>query len=52
MSFFLFTKVDNRKAKQVLSGGWGPVVGEDVRKGCRRVHMVEILYTYVWKWKK
>jgi hypothetical protein len=25
---------------------------EDVRKGCRRVNMVEIIYTYVWKMEK
>jgi hypothetical protein len=25
--------------------------GEDARKGCRRVNMVEILFTYVCKWK-
>jgi hypothetical protein len=30
----------------VLVGG-----GEDIRKGCRRVNVVEILCTHVCKWK-
>jgi hypothetical protein len=25
--------------------------GEDVEKGCGSVNMVQILYTYVYKWK-
>jgi hypothetical protein len=28
------------------SGRW-----EDIRKRCRRMNIVEILCTYVWKWK-
>jgi hypothetical protein len=49
MSFF-FSKTENKKAKQVLSGGLVPVGGwEDLRKGCRRVSMVEILCTHVYK---
>jgi hypothetical protein len=27
------------------------VWGEDIRKGYRKVNMVEMLYTHVWKWK-
>jgi hypothetical protein len=39
------------KVKQALSGGMGiSGRGEDTRKGCRRVNMVEI-YTHVYKWK-
>jgi hypothetical protein len=38
--FFSFTKSENRRAEQVLSGGvgnsGGVVGGEDIRKGCRR----------------
>jgi hypothetical protein len=26
-------------------------IGEDIRKGCTRVNMVEILFTHVCKWK-
>jgi hypothetical protein len=51
MSFF-FTKLENRKAEQVLSGGvFTNGRGEDVGKKCRRMNMVKILYTYVYKWK-
>jgi hypothetical protein len=35
-----FSKTED-KAKQVLSGGLVPVGGEDIRKGCRRLNMVE-----------
>jgi hypothetical protein len=37
----LFSKTENRKVKQVLSGVWYQWEGEDIRKGCRRVNMVE-----------
>jgi hypothetical protein len=39
--------MENRKARQVLrvSGRW-----EDIRKGCRRVNVVEILCSCVCKW--
>jgi hypothetical protein len=36
MSFF-----KNRKVKQVLFRGWHQREGKDIRKGCRRVNMVE-----------
>jgi hypothetical protein len=36
----------NRKVKEVLSGSWYQWEGEDIRKGCRRVNMVEILCTH------
>jgi hypothetical protein len=35
-----------------VQGGWtGPVWRKNVRRGSRRVNMVEILCTQVWKWK-
>jgi hypothetical protein len=46
--------MDNKKVKQALPGGGGPTSsgrGEDIRKGYKRVNMVEILCTHVWKWK-
>jgi hypothetical protein len=43
----LFSQKQNRKIKEVLSGGLVPGGGEDIRKGCRRVIMVEILSTHV-----
>jgi hypothetical protein len=47
-----FTKLENRRAEQVLSGGAGTSgMGEDMGKGCGRVNMVQILYTLVCKWK-
>jgi hypothetical protein len=33
--------MENRKVKQVLSRGWYQWEGEDIRKGCRRVNVVE-----------
>jgi hypothetical protein len=36
--------MENRKVKQVLPGIGTNGRGEDIRKGCRRVKMVEILY--------
>jgi hypothetical protein len=33
--------MESRKVKQVLSGVWHQWEGEDIRKGCRRVNMVE-----------
>jgi hypothetical protein len=30
------------KVKQVLSGDWHQWEGEDIKKGCRRVNVVEI----------
>jgi hypothetical protein len=42
MSFFSFTKLEGRRAEQVLSGG-ASGRREDVGKGCRRVNMVQIL---------
>jgi hypothetical protein len=37
-----FSKMEDRKVKQVLSGGWyHQKEEEDIRKGCRRVNMVE-----------
>jgi hypothetical protein len=47
----LFSKTENRKIKQVLSGCWYQWEGENIRKGCRRMNLVEILCSHVWKWK-
>jgi hypothetical protein len=44
--------MENKKVKQVLS--WVAGIsgrGEDIRKGYKRVNMVEILGTHVYKWK-
>jgi hypothetical protein len=49
MSFFLFTKTDNSKAKPVPVWGVGSS-GRDIRKGYRRVKMVEY-YVRICKWK-
>jgi hypothetical protein len=49
ISFFQKTK--DRKVKQVLSWGWHQWEG-DIRKGFRRVNVVEIFCTHVQKWKK
>jgi hypothetical protein len=27
-------------------------MGEDLRKGCRKVNIMEILRTRIWKWKE
>jgi hypothetical protein len=53
MSFFSFTKSENRRAEQVLPGGWLVPVGreEAVGKGCERVSIVQRLCTHVCKWK-
>jgi hypothetical protein len=47
MSLFFFSKLENRRAKQVLSGVG--TSGGEVRKGCRRV---QILCAHVYKLKK
>jgi hypothetical protein len=39
-------KTESRKVKQVLSGGWHQWEGKDVRKGCRGMNVVKILYTH------
>jgi hypothetical protein len=50
--FFFFTKSGNRRVVQVLPEGVDTSRrGEEVGKGCRRVNMVQILCTYVCKWK-
>jgi hypothetical protein len=46
-----FSKMEDRKVKQVLSGVDTRGRGENIRKVCRRVNMVEILCTYAYKWK-
>jgi chitinase len=49
--FFFFTKMQTRKAKQVLSGGWHQWEGGGYKEGYRRVNMAEILGTHVCKQK-
>jgi hypothetical protein len=54
MSFFSFTKLENRRVKQVLPGAGG--VGTSGRgggeeNGHRRMNMVHVLCTHVCKWK-
>jgi hypothetical protein len=36
MSFFFFYKMENKKIKQVLSGGWYQKEKEDIGKGVGR----------------
>jgi hypothetical protein len=50
MSFFFFFPVP-QEVEQVLTGGGTSRRREKVRKGCRRVNMVEILCTQVCKWR-
>jgi hypothetical protein len=48
-----FTKTENRRAEQVLS--WVLVLvrgGRMWKKECRRVNIVQILYTHECQWKK
>jgi hypothetical protein len=49
MSSFSFTKLENRMAEQEFDTSGR---GEEVRNMCRRVNMVQILYTHVCKQKK
>jgi hypothetical protein len=37
-----FSKTEGRKVKQVFSGSWYQWEGKDIRKGCRRMNIVEI----------
>jgi hypothetical protein len=46
--FFLLKNGGQNKSSL---GGWYQRSGEDVGKGCRRVNMVQILHTYICKWK-
>jgi hypothetical protein len=49
MSFF---KNKNREQESKIGSVWGVETsrsGEDIRKGCRRVNIVEILCIYVYK---
>jgi hypothetical protein len=53
MSFFSFTKSENRKVEQVLPGGgeWYQWEGEEVGTGCRKVTILQVLCAHVCKWK-
>jgi hypothetical protein len=51
MSFFFFTKLKNRKVEQVLSGGWVPVGGGGGRERVWEGEYVQLLCTYVCRWK-
>jgi hypothetical protein len=48
---FFFTKTE-QDSKTGPVCGVGTSGEEDIRKGCRRVNMVEILCTHVCEWKK
>jgi hypothetical protein len=55
LSFFSFTKSENRKTEQVLQGMGSfdtTRKGELAGKGCRRVNTMQILYTHVCECKK
>jgi hypothetical protein len=41
-----FLQNREQKVKQVLPGVGNSERGEDIRKGCKRVNVVEILYTH------
>jgi hypothetical protein len=45
--FIFFSKAEDSKIDQVLSGGWYQWEGEDILKGQRRVNMVKMLCTHV-----
>jgi hypothetical protein len=48
--FFSFTKLENRRVEQFLSGEAGTsVMGEKVEKGCKSENIVQILCTHVCK---
>jgi hypothetical protein len=48
----LFTKKGEKEGKTVSIWGFGTSGrGEDIRKGYRRVNVVEILCTHIHKWK-
>jgi hypothetical protein len=52
MSFFSFTKSQNRQVEQGLSGVTGTSgKGKDVGKWCRRVNMLQILCAHACEWK-
>jgi hypothetical protein len=49
---FFFSKTENRKQSRSCLRGWYQWEGEDIKKRCRRVSMVQILCTHICKWKK
>jgi hypothetical protein len=51
--FLFFMKSENTRAEQILLGGGvgDSRSGEEVRKGCGRVNIVQILCTHVCKCK-
>jgi hypothetical protein len=52
MSVFKFYKIKNRRVEQVLFGEVGTrAAGRMWGKGCRRMTIVQILCSYVCKWK-
>jgi hypothetical protein len=53
MSYFPFTKLENKRVEFFLTGGIGSSGSEEnVGKVCRGVNMVQMLCTHVCKWKK
>jgi hypothetical protein len=55
--FFFFYKTRTGRQNRFCLAGWYQLVGEDIRKGCRRVNTVEMLYAHVcklfqeWGWR-
>jgi hypothetical protein len=45
----LYSKMEDKKVQQELSGVGTSGRREDMRKGCRRVNVVEIFCANVWK---
>jgi hypothetical protein len=50
--FFLLQSKRTGRRKRTCLGGLVPMEeGEDVGKGCKKVNIVQILCTHVYKWK-
>jgi hypothetical protein len=49
----VFFNYKNKEQKVQTGVVWevGIIEGEDIRKGCGRMNMMEILFTHVCKWK-
>jgi hypothetical protein len=50
--FFFFSKSKNKRVKQSPPEELVPMGEEEMRKGCRRVNIMQILCKHVCKWKK
>jgi hypothetical protein len=47
---YLFFQNEEQQGKTVPIWGFIPVAVEDMRKGWKKVNIIEILHTHVWKW--